>query len=138
MPIMVRKLPNPIDKHVGSCVRMRRMMLGKSQTWLGEAVGLTFQQIQKYEKGTNRIGSSRLQQFANLLDVPISYFFEGAPNALSQRNAKAVDPSTAYLSKFVSSQDGLAFMKAFTQIKDAKLRRGIAELVEKIAGRHEN
>ena len=77
--VVVKKVPNPTDKHVGSRVRLQRMTLGKSQSWLGDAVGLTFQQIQKYEKGTNRIGSSRLQQFANILDVPISYFFEGAP-----------------------------------------------------------
>ncbi len=138
MLIMVKKLPNPIDTHVGSCVRTRRLALGKSQTWLAEAVGVTFQQIQKYEKGTNRIGSSRLQQFANILDVPISYFFDDAPNALSQRNAKAADPTTAYLTKFVSSQDGLALIKAFMQIKDAKLRRGIATLVEQIADRRVN
>src|SRR5674476_498199 len=80
---VVKKVPNPTDKHVGSRVRMRRQALGKSQTWLADAVDLTFQQIQKYEKGTNRIGSSRLQQFANILDVPVSFFFEGAPGASS-------------------------------------------------------
>jgi transcriptional regulator with XRE-family HTH domain len=75
----VARLPNRTDQHVGSCVRLRRMALGKSQSWLANAVGLTFQQVQKYEKGTNRIGSSRLQQFANLLDVPISFFFDVRP-----------------------------------------------------------
>jgi transcriptional regulator with XRE-family HTH domain len=133
MTVMVRKLPNPTDKHVGSRVRMRRQALGKSQTWLADAVDLTFQQIQKYEKGTNRIGSSRLQQFANLLDVPISYFFEGAPGASSRGKASAEGPSTTYLSKFISSEDGLTLIKAFMQIKDKKLRRGIANLVEQIA-----
>lgn len=135
---MVRKSPNPTDKHVGSRVRTRRMTLGKSQTWLADAVGLTFQQIQKYEKGTNRIGSSRLQQFANLLDVSISFFFEGAPDASSRSTASAAGHSTAYVSKFVSSSEGLALIKAFMQIKDAKLRRGIANLVEQIADGHEN
>jgi transcriptional regulator with XRE-family HTH domain len=138
MPIMVRKLPNPTDKHVGARVQMRRKALGKSQSWLGEAVNLTFQQIQKYEKGTNRIGSSRLQQFANILDVPVSFFFEGAPSASSRGKASAEVPSTAYLSKFISSEDGMALIKAFMQIKDAKLRRGIANLVGQIADRHKD
>ena len=77
---MAKKAPNPIDKHVGSRVRMRRMMLSMSQEKLGDALSLTFQQVQKYEKGTNRIGASRLQQIANILQVPVSFFFEGAPN----------------------------------------------------------
>ena len=76
---MAKKAPNPIDKHVGSRVRMRRMMLGMSQEKLGDALGLTFQQVQKYEKGTNRIGASRLQQISQILQVPVSFFFEGAP-----------------------------------------------------------
>ena len=113
------------------------MALGKSQSWLADAVGLTFQQIQKYEKGTNRIGSSRLQQFANLLDVPISFFFEGAPGKSSRTKAKVADPLVDGMSKFVSSSDGVALMKAFTHIKDAKLRRGIANLVEQIADSHQ-
>src|SRR6202040_776074 len=76
----VKKIPNPIDRHVGSRVRMRRVMLRMSQEKLGEALGLTFQQVQKYEKGTNRIGASRLQQISRTLDVPPAYFFEGAPS----------------------------------------------------------
>ena len=75
-----KKAPNPIDKHVGSRVRMRRMMLAMSQEKLGDALGLTFQQVQKYEKGTNRIGASRLQQISHILQVPVAFFFEGAPN----------------------------------------------------------
>ena len=75
-----KKAPNPIDKHVGSRVRMRRMMLSMSQEKLGDALGLTFQQVQKYEKGTNRIGASRLQQISHILQVPVAFFFEGAPN----------------------------------------------------------
>jgi transcriptional regulator with XRE-family HTH domain len=134
MTAMVRKLPNPTDEHVGSRVRMRRQALGKSQTWLADAVKLTFQQIQKYEKGTNRIGSSRLQQFSNLLDVPISYFFEDAPGVPSRKKARAEGPSTTYLSNFMASEDGLILIKAFMQIEDKKLRRGIVNLVEQIAG----
>ena len=79
--MMAKKAPNPTDKHVGSRVRMRRMMLSMSQEKLGDALGLTFQQVQKYEKGTNRIGASRLQQISHILQVPVSFFFEGAPNA---------------------------------------------------------
>ena len=82
--MMAKKAPNPIDKHVGSRVRMRRMMLSMSQEKLGDALGLTFQQVQKYEKGTNRIGASRLQQISHILQVPVSFFFEGAPNAPGQ------------------------------------------------------
>ena len=77
---MVTKVPNPIDKHVGSRVRMRRMMLSMSQTTLGDELGLTFQQVQKYEKGTNRISASRLQHSAHILQVPVTFFFEGAPS----------------------------------------------------------
>src|SRR5574337_791085 len=77
--LMTKKAPNPIDKHVGSRVRMRRMMLAISQEKLGDALGLTFQQVQKYEKGTNRIGASRLQQISHVLQVPVAFFFEGAP-----------------------------------------------------------
>ena len=77
---MTKKAPNPIDKHVGSRVRMRRMMLGMSQEKLGDALALTFQQVQKYEKGTNRIGASRLQQISQILQVPVAFFFEGAPH----------------------------------------------------------
>jgi transcriptional regulator with XRE-family HTH domain len=75
---MAKKAPNPTDHHVGSRVRMRRMMLGMSQEKLGGALGLTFQQVQKYEKGTNRIGASRLQQISHILQVPVEFFFEGA------------------------------------------------------------
>ena len=131
--VVVKKVPNPTDKHVGSRVRMRRMALGKSQSWLADAVGLTFQQIQKYEKGTNRISSSRLQQFANLLDVPVPFFFQDVLGESSRTKAKAVDPLVAGVSKFVSSSEGIALIKAFMHIKDAKLRRGIAIFVEQIA-----
>jgi transcriptional regulator with XRE-family HTH domain len=132
---MAKKVPNPIDRHVGSRVRMRRMMLGMSQEKLGDALGLTFQQVQKYEKGANRIGASRLQQISQILQVPVSFFFEGAP---AQRNDRpeglAEAPSPAYVSDFLATSDGLALTKAFVRIKDAKLRRRIVDLVEQIAG----
>ena len=123
-----KKVPNPIDKHVGSRVRMRRMMLGMSQEKLGDAFDLTFQQVQKYEKGTNRISASRLQQMSNILQVPVPFFFEGAPG---QQKADGNAPSPA---DFFATTDGLALTKAFMQIKDAKLRRSIVKLVEDIAG----
>ena len=82
--MIAKKAPNPTDKHVGARVRMRRMMLGMSQEKLGDALGLTFQQVQKYEKGANRIGASRLQQISHILQVPVAFFFEGAPNAPGQ------------------------------------------------------
>jgi len=134
---MVKKAPNPIDKHVGSRVRMRRMMLTMSQEKLGDALGLTFQQVQKYEKGTNRIGASRLQQIAHILQVPVAFFFEGAPTLPGDSDsAEALNgaPSPSYVSDFLASTDGLALTKSFTRIKDPKLRRRIVELVEQIAG----
>src|SRR5271165_2241955 len=93
-----KKQPNPIDIHVGSRVRLRRMMLGMSQEKLGENLGITFQQIQKYEKGTNRIGASRLQHIARVLSMPVSYFFEGAPGLVGQSamDGMAEPPATNY------------------------------------------
>ena len=104
---MAKKAPNPIDKHVGSRVRMRRMMLSMSQEKLGDALGLTFQQVQKYEKGTNRIGASRLQQISNILQVPVSFFFEGAPNMPGHSGGMSEAPSPAYVSDFLATSDGL-------------------------------
>ena len=130
---MVKKAPNPIDKHVGSRVRMRRMMLQMSQEKLGEALTLTFQQVQKYEKGTNRIGASRLQQIAQVLQVPVSFFFEGAPGGSAPPNGDA--PSPSFVSDFLASADGLALTRAFMRLTNPKLRRRIVDLVEEIAGK---
>jgi len=132
---MAKKAPNPIDKHVGSRVRMRRMMLNFSQEKLGGALGLTFQQVQKYEKGTNRIGASRLQQIAQILQVPVSFFFEGAPHALGHSSGGMSEaPSPAYVADFLATSDGLSLTKAFMRIKSSKMRRRIVDLVEQIAG----
>jgi transcriptional regulator with XRE-family HTH domain len=131
---MIKKAPNPIDKHVGSRVRMRRMMLGMSQEKLGDALGLTFQQVQKYEKGTNRIGASRLQQISHILQVPVSFFFDGAPTVSGHPAGVDEAPSPTYVSDFLATSDGLALTKAFVRIKDPKLRRRIVDLVEAIAG----
>ena len=99
------KAANPIDQHVGSRVRMRRMMLKMSQQKLGEALGLTFQQVQKYEKGSNRIGASRLQEISQILQVPVAFFFEGAPGPAG-RTAEGGLPSPAYVSEFLATTDG--------------------------------
>ena len=125
--VMPKKTPDPIDKHVGNRVRMRRKMLGMSQEKLGEGLGLTFQQVQKYEKGTNRISASRLQHISNILQVTVPFFFEGAPG---QREVVA---TSDYVSEFLATSAGLALIKAFIRIKDAKLRRAMVALVEEIA-----
>src|SRR5712692_8004482 len=121
--VMTKKTPNPVDKHVGSRVRMRRMMVGMSQEKLGDALGLTFQQVQKYEKGTNRIGASRLQQISHILQVPVAFFFEGAPHVPGGTSGMGDAPSPAYVSDFLASSDGLALTKAFRRIKEPRLRR---------------
>jgi transcriptional regulator with XRE-family HTH domain len=133
---MTKKAPNPIDKHVGSRVRMRRMMLGMSQEKLGDALALTFQQVQKYEKGTNRIGASRLQQISHILQVPVAFFFEGAPVLSEGPGSESLEgaPSPTYVSDFLATSDGLSLTKAFMRIPDAKLRRRIVDLVQQIAG----
>ena len=134
MMMMAKKAPNPVDKHVGSRVRLRRMMLSMSQEKLGDALGLTFQQVQKYEKGANRIGASRLQQISHSLQVPVSFFFEGAPDMTGLSILSADAPSPTFVSDFLATSEGLALTKAFMRIKDARLRRRIVDLVESIAG----
>jgi transcriptional regulator with XRE-family HTH domain len=133
---MAKKAPNPVDKHVGSRVRMRRMMVGMSQERLGDALGLTFQQVQKYEKGTNRIGASRLQQIAQVLQVPVAFFFEDAPRQDRLEELRDA-PSTTYVSEFLASSEGLSLTRAFMRIQEPKLRRRIVDLVETIAGQRE-
>ena len=127
-----RKSPNPIDRHVGTRVRMRRMMLGMSQTALGDALGITFQQVQKYEKGTNRISASRLQQACDILQVPIAFFFEGLPIAPAVTGSIEAQLSTDQFTDFMATRDGLALAKAFMRIGNVQLRRRILHLVEEI------
>jgi transcriptional regulator with XRE-family HTH domain len=106
-----------------------------SQEKLGERLGLTFQQVQKYEKGTNRIGASRLQHISQILKVPVAFFFEGVSGpAKPGEDGSSKAPVADYVSEFLSSSDGLALTKAFTNIKDSKLRRRVVDLVEEIAG----
>src|SRR5215510_11877569 len=129
-----KKAPNPTDRHVGSRVRMRRIMLAMSQEKLAGALGLTFQQVQKYEKGTNRIGAGRLQHLSHILQVPVSFFFEGAPNASAPDGSNGSELSLAQIDDFVSDLDGLRLIRAFMRIDDAALRRRIVILVQEIAG----
>ena len=128
-----KKKPNPIDIHVGSRVRLRRNMLGMSQEKLGEALGITFQQIQKYEKGTNRVGASRLQAIASVLQVPVSFFFEDAPGQDAvAAGGLAEDSSTSYVVDFLNSAEGLQLNRAFVRINDPKVRRKVIDLVKSL------
>ena len=133
-----RKLPNPTDRYVGARVRMRRLMLGMSQTALGNSLGVTFQQVQKYEKGSNRIGASRLQQISGALQVPVSFFFEELPipakaQANTRTNAQAnAAPSPNQISAVLATSDGLALVEGFARIKNPKLRRRLVDLVERL------
>jgi transcriptional regulator with XRE-family HTH domain len=115
-------------------VRMRRLMLAMSQQQLGGELGITFQQVQKSEKGTNRISASRLQAMSYILQVPVSFFLEDTPQqaGTSQRTGEA--PFPAYVSDFLAEADGLKLVRAFMQISDAKLRRSLVRLVEEIGG----
>lgn len=140
----MKKVPNPIDRHVGSRVRMRRVLLGMSQEKLGESLGLTFQQVQKYEKGTNRIGASRLQQISQSLNVPPAFFFEGVPPASEGQTEAhgmpgfAEEPhSSTFVLDFISTAEGLALNKAFARIQDPKVRKRIVDLVASLADEKE-
>jgi len=133
---MAKRILNPTDKHVGSRLRMRRLMLDMSQADLADGLGLTFQQVQKYEKGTNRVSASRLQHISQILQVPVPFFFEGAPAATGIRPSAgetAEAPSPVYESEFLATSDGLSLVKAFMCLEDPKLRRAIVRLVEEIA-----
>jgi transcriptional regulator with XRE-family HTH domain len=129
---MPRNGPDPIDKHVGTKLRARRTKLGMSQTTLADALGMSFQQVQKYEKGANRIGAGRLQHIAQILKMPVQSFFEGLPED-EQRRAPTDAPDAQYVTDYLATSDGLNLTKAFMQIPNANLRRSIVNLVEQIA-----
>lgn len=134
---MARKEPNPIDVHVGSRVRLRRLLVGMSQEKLGEQLGLTFQQVQKYEKGTNRIGASRLYEVSRILNVPVQYFYEemaeGDAPARAGDMAFAEGDGTPFVMDFVSSSEGLQLNRAFFDIKDPTVRRSVIDLLKNLA-----
>ncbi len=136
---MAKKTPNPIDVHVGSRVRLRRMLIGMSQERLGELLGLTFQQVQKYEKGTNRIGASRLYQISQFLGAPVQFFFEDisgeaahAGHAEPQAGFAERD-SAPFVMEFVSSAEGLELNRSYARIADMRVRKRILELVRCLA-----
>ncbi len=133
-----KKKPNPIDIHVGSRIRLRRTMLGMSQEKLGESLGITFQQIQKYEKGTNRVGASRLQNISTILNVPVSFFFEDVPGEQSDSQSGFSEATSSnYVVDFLSSSEGLQLNRAFVKIGDAKVRRKLVDLVKALAAEAE-
>jgi transcriptional regulator with XRE-family HTH domain len=125
--LVSKKTTSPIDKHIGNRVRMRRLMLHMSQTTLGDALGVSCQQVQRYEQGTNRIGASRLKHISSVLQVPVGFFFEGTPQMSAIREWR--EP---LLTEFMATRHGLALAKAFMRIGNVQLRRCIVDLVEKI------
>jgi len=130
-----KKQANPIDIQVGNRVRIRRMLIGMSQERLGDLLGLTFQQVQKYEKGVNRIGAGRLFEVARILNVPIDFFYEGLSGAGDQPGAR--ENESAPVMEFVSSGEGLQLSLAFMKIKDAKVRKRFLDLVKSLAEEEE-
>lgn len=126
------KAPNAIDVHVGSRICMQRRLKGMSQTTLAEGLGITFQQVQKYEKGTNRVGSSRLQAIANILGVPVSFFFEEGPGVFANPQGPDMRASDE-IAQFLTSTEGVALNRAFVKIQDAKTRRKFVNLVRTLA-----
>jgi len=124
-----KKQANPIDVQVGNRVRIRRMLIGMSQERLGDLLGLTFQQVQKYEKGVNRIGAGRLFEMSRILNVPVDFFYEGV-NAATPGSSEG---EGAPVMEFVSSGEGLQLSLAFMKIKDAKVRKRVLDLVKSLA-----
>lgn len=127
---------NAMDVHVGTRVRLRRMLLGMSQEKLGDELGLTFQQVQKYEKGVNRIGAGRLHELGMVLGVPIQFFYEQAPGGMAEHGF-AEQPADGYVVDFLSSREGLELNKAFVRISDPRTRKSIIDLVRSLAGETE-
>ena len=133
--------PNPVDVHVGARVRLRRTLLGFSQEKLGEAIGLTFQQVQKYERGANRIGSSRLFDLSRVLDVPVSFFFEEMPNTVSSRSpaqilgagharAGLAEDADPYEADPLARRETLELVRAYYRIKDPAVRKKLFDMTK--------
>ncbi|MGP1394068.1 MAG: helix-turn-helix domain-containing protein [Inquilinaceae bacterium] len=127
--------PHPIDVHVGSRLRLRRTLLGMSQEKLGEAIGLTFQQVQKYERGANRIGASRLHDLSRVLDVPVAFFFEDAPSAKASRAQAAgmAEDAEPYTPDPMAKRETLELVRAYYRIHNPALRRRVFDLIKAIA-----
>ena len=126
----MRRAPNATDRHVGKRVRMRRLMVKMTQEKLAAQLGLTFQQVQKYEKGVNRVSASRLREMSHVLQVPIQFFFDGLPEAKGGIAKDRQEPSQKFVYDFLASSDGIALARAFTRLKSPKLRRRIVQLVK--------
>ena len=135
---MPKKQANPIDVQVGNRVRIRRMLIGMSQERLGDLLGLTFQQVQKYEKGVNRIGAGRLFEVSRILNVPVDFFYEGLDKDLSGQPGMSEPEGAPPVMEFVSSGEGLQLSLAFMKIKDAKVRKRVLDLVKSLAEEEEN
>jgi transcriptional regulator with XRE-family HTH domain len=134
---VAKKQANPIDIQVGNRVRIRRMLIGMSQERLGDLLGLTFQQVQKYEKGVNRIGAGRLFEVSRILNVPVDFFYEGVAAQLTGQPGMAESESSPPVMEFVSSGEGLQLSLAFMKIKDAKVRKRVLDLVKSLAEEEE-
>ena len=126
---MPKENANSMDRHVGARIRMQRMVRGLSQTELGKAVGVAFQQVQKYENGANRVSASRLQQIANVLEVAPDFFFEET----RAKKANSGSNETTLIDEFITSREGIALAKAFSKISNQKMRRTIVSLIEELA-----
>ena len=130
---MAEDAPNPVDVHVGRRVRLRRRELGVSQAWLADRLGLTFQQIQKYERGANRISASKLYAIAKLLEAPITYFFEGLDDPATPTGRQYAHAFTGVVEELLSEPNGPQLAEAFLSIRRRSIRRGLAEFVQVIA-----
>ncbi|HEX7884591.1 MAG TPA: helix-turn-helix transcriptional regulator [Phenylobacterium sp.] len=130
---MTEDAPNPVDVHVGRRVRLRRKELGVSQGWLADRLGLTFQQIQKYERGANRISASKLYEIATLLEVSITYFFEGLDDPATPKGARYADAFTGVVEELLAEPNGPQLAEAFLSIRRRSVRKGLAELARAIA-----
>lgn len=128
--------PNPVDIHVGSRIRLRRQLLRMSQEKLGDELGVTFQQVQKYERGANRVGASRLYRLSRVLEVPVQFFFEGLSDS-APAAAMADNDQTPIVYDFIQSSDGVSLAESFSRIKDPKVRRRVLELVRTLASEEE-
>lgn len=130
---MTEEAPNPVDVHVGRRVRLRRKELGVSQAWLANRLGLTFQQVQKYERGSNRISASKLYQIASVLEVPITYFFEGLDDPATPKGRQYAHAFTGVVEELLAEPNGPQLAEAFLSIRRRSIRKGLAELAQAIS-----
>lgn len=130
---MGKKSPHPIDAHVGGRVRLRRMVVGMSQDKLGELLGLTFQQVQKYEKGVNRIGASRLFDLSRILEVPIQFFFDDFDGQTNRSYGFAESPAEDSVMQLLHTPEGVELCRYFAEIRDPKVRKRVLDLVRTLS-----